>query len=34
MDEDAVLADKRHQIGKGRERHDIQIFLEVDSGIG
>ena len=34
MDENTVLADKRHQIGKRRKRHDVQVILEIDLGIG
>ena len=34
MNQDAVLADKRHQIRKRRKRHDVQVILEIDLGIG
>ena len=33
MDEDAVLTGKRHKISECRERDNIEVFFEVDSGI-
>ena len=34
MDEDTVLANKRHQVGQRRKRHDVQVVFEIDPQLG